>query len=228
MAESWYFQANGQVYGPLAPQQLKRQADVGTVKRDTLVCQAGAGSWVQASEVNGLFTPEHVDPRSPAVPPPPLAGKTAWSKERQIIDECIIPERSIPESGCPTGTRACPYCGETILLAAKKCKHCGEFLDGTKTRDPPQTRVRKQEVAGQQRQTDIFAILCFATGIISIFVLPILFMPACYICGIVSYYRLKENPNLKGQGLRITGWIFGSISFLYVLWLYQIGPFHPN
>jgi hypothetical protein len=76
-----------------------------------------------------------------------------------------------------------------------------------------------------KQQTDIFAILCFATGMISILLLPILFMPACYICGIVSYYRLKENPNLKGQRLRVTGWILGSISLLYLLWIYQIGPF---
>ena len=23
----------------------------------------------------------------------------------------------------------CPYCGEVILASAKKCKHCGEWLD---------------------------------------------------------------------------------------------------
>lgn len=23
----------------------------------------------------------------------------------------------------------CPYCGEEILVGAKKCKHCGEWLD---------------------------------------------------------------------------------------------------
>lgn len=26
-------------------------------------------------------------------------------------------------------TKQCPYCGEEILVVAKKCKHCGEFLD---------------------------------------------------------------------------------------------------
>ena len=25
-------------------------------------------------------------------------------------------------------TRACPYCAEPILVAARKCKHCGEML----------------------------------------------------------------------------------------------------
>lgn len=28
-------------------------------------------------------------------------------------------------------TTECPFCAELILVKAKKCKHCGEFLDGT-------------------------------------------------------------------------------------------------
>ena len=28
------------------------------------------------------------------------------------------------------GTKKCPYCGKEILAVAKKCKHCGEWLDG--------------------------------------------------------------------------------------------------
>ena len=27
-------------------------------------------------------------------------------------------------------TKKCPYCGEEILAVAKKCKHCGTWLDG--------------------------------------------------------------------------------------------------
>ena len=26
-------------------------------------------------------------------------------------------------------TKECPYCSERIARSAKKCKHCGEFLD---------------------------------------------------------------------------------------------------
>lgn len=78
------------------------------------------------------------------------------------------------------------------------------------------------------RQTDMFAILCFATGLVSLMLLPIVLMPACYVCGIISYYRLKENKHLKGQALRIVGWVLGTVSFLYLLWLHQIGPFSPR
>ena len=36
----------------------------------------------------------------------------------------------------PSAVKSCPFCGEKILLAAVKCKHCGEFLDGRNTQEP--------------------------------------------------------------------------------------------
>ena len=33
-------------------------------------------------------------------------------------------------------TTTCPYCAEQILAAAKKCKHCGEFLDVARPPNP--------------------------------------------------------------------------------------------
>ena len=45
--------------------------------------------------------------------------------------------RSVECSSCgkpftisaPEPTKRCPMCGEEILAVAKKCKHCGEYLD---------------------------------------------------------------------------------------------------
>jgi len=31
-----------------------------------------------------------------------------------------------------TKNKQCPYCSEMVLVAAKKCKHCGEFLEKKK------------------------------------------------------------------------------------------------
>lgn len=40
------------------------------------------------------------------------------------------PKQTLASSPQPKPTRACPFCGEEILLSAVKCKHCSEFLDG--------------------------------------------------------------------------------------------------
>jgi hypothetical protein len=38
----------------------------------------------------------------------------------------------------PEATIRCPFCSEHIFASAKKCKHCGEFLEG---RNPPNANV---------------------------------------------------------------------------------------
>lgn len=39
----------------------------------------------------------------------------------------ILAQRPAPEAG--KDSISCPFCGETILAIAKKCKHCNEILD---------------------------------------------------------------------------------------------------
>jgi predicted RNA-binding Zn-ribbon protein involved in translation (DUF1610 family) len=47
----------------------------------------------------------------------------------------------------PDQTVRCPYCGETILAIAQKCKHCGELLGQMRTAaNPPSTRQEPGDI----------------------------------------------------------------------------------
>lgn len=52
-------------------------------------------------------------------------------------------------------TKICPYCGETILAIAKKCRYCGEWLD------EPQPEIKKTKECPVCGETiDAEAIIC--------------------------------------------------------------------
>lgn len=78
------------------------------------------------------------------------------------------------------------------------------------------------------KHTDIFAVICFASGLLGLVIVPIVCAPICYISAIISYFRLRENRNLKGHGLRITGAIFGILQILFLMWQFEFGFFAPR
>lgn len=143
MAEGWYFQVHGLVQGPLTSGQLKQKADSGIIKRDTPIRKGETGKWVEAWHVNGLFTappakkepdPEeealaYIESAGPTVAPPPIAGKPA---SRVAPAGEAFPSAAMRQLAPTTPGRLCPFCREPIQLAATKCKHCGEFLDGSR------------------------------------------------------------------------------------------------
>ena len=47
-----------------------------------------------------------------------------FNKKKENVDEKKL-ENKIAEKDI----KQCPYCGEEILTTAKKCKHCGEWLE---------------------------------------------------------------------------------------------------
>ena len=75
----WYYLLDRE-YGPVSAAELKRLAEVGTIRPDTKVKNGSAGTWGPALQVKGLFAkrPSSAQPpKPPPVPPPPRAEPSA-------------------------------------------------------------------------------------------------------------------------------------------------------
>jgi predicted nucleic acid-binding Zn ribbon protein len=134
----WYCKTQRGEIGPISSAELKELAQSGRVKPDTLVKNNPESEWSPASKVKGLFALAEI-PKLPATIEPP--------KPQAVMPRVV---QSEPQ-------KACPFCGESIAIAAVKCKHCGEFLDESKRQQPaitPAINVVQQQ-APQPIQTVI-------------------------------------------------------------------------
>ena len=66
--------------------------------------------------------------------------------------------------------KRCPYCGEEILSAAKKCKHCGEWLETENNPENGMQRTRQMNMDEKQGKPQgkrgsvipiVIAVICF-------------------------------------------------------------------
>jgi TM2 domain-containing membrane protein YozV len=61
-------------------------------------------------------------------------------------------------------TIRCPYCAEEISAAAKKCKHCGEFLDSTLREARTQTSFPQERQTWNPGTAAVLSLLIPGTG----------------------------------------------------------------
>lgn len=106
MAREWFVRVGSREVGPISSAQLKELASSGRITPDSELKVAG-GKWSRAGRVDGLFPV----PMGIALPPETRPPTPA------VIDSTANEQKQ------------CPLCGEWIALAAKKCRHCNEFLD---------------------------------------------------------------------------------------------------
>lgn len=127
-------------------------------------------------------------------------------------------------------TRPCPYCGEEILVTARKCKHCGEWLEKKKIPCPVcqeeidedteicpycHEQIKSSETSIQQQATPVMVNVQRHTNGLGIagFVLSLLglFIPFVTIGGLIfSFLGLFWSP----RGFAIAGTIISLVSLL--------------
>lgn len=218
MAANWFYQNAGETIGPVSSSKLKALALEGTIRSDTRIRKGELGKWIGAQRVEGLIdkpavdesdvmgwlgeaTPKVSEPSRPIVseptPPRETTPKVSEPPRPIVFKPPPPPVSEQPPAQNPdkplTEYKTCPFCGERILAVAKKCKHCGEFL----------VKDMRRESQTVRSETDVFAILTFATGALGIW-------PLCFIFSLVSQNRMKNNPNLKGKWFLRFGGLFGA------------------
>lgn len=73
--------------------------------------------------------------------------------DEHLKDDCPVCRKDnvVEEvSNDNNGTKLCPYCSEEIKAQAKKCKHCGEFLD-KELKNNRNTQTETKVVVEQKR-----------------------------------------------------------------------------
>lgn len=88
---------------------------------------------IEESELHGLFNKGEIKRETNILP----EGSDVWHPYSSLLGTPASPANSTlnpPLAAFPTqqtveATQRCPYCAETVVASAKKCKHCGEILD---------------------------------------------------------------------------------------------------
>ncbi len=119
-------------------------------------------------------------------------------------------------------TKACPYCGEQILISAQKCKFCKEFLN-INIRVPRRPAQNLGDDAGIRMLLPVGRSgLAIAAGYLGFFSVLLFPAPIALLISILAIFDIKKNEEKHGMGRAVFGLIMGSI-FTLGLILFIIG-----
>ena len=126
------------------------------------------------------------------------------------VVECPVCNVSLQMPAPEPKATSCPFCGEDILSIAIKCKHCGEFLDGSRPKQNQSTPQSKPSPPAQSGK------------------------PACQQCGAAMHKTVVSSGNCAGVvvalivlaagifivvAIPVIGWIIGPIICIGALFM---------